>query len=106
MLKLGALETEAFLRATNIGDREAFLARVGQILDNQWLTNNGPLLQELEARIIWQAQEKSILKSYRALDGRGAGALALIDQLCCEAPVDLLCSLFDMSASPAQQDIG
>ncbi len=35
----------------NIGDREAFLARVGQILDNQWLTNNGPMVQEFEARI-------------------------------------------------------
>lgn len=35
----------------NIGDREAFLARVGQVLDNQWLTNNGPLVQEFEARI-------------------------------------------------------
>lgn len=35
----------------NIVDREAFLTRVGQVLDNQWLTNNGPLVQEFEARI-------------------------------------------------------
>ena len=35
----------------NIGDREAFLRRVGQILDNQWLTNNGPMVQEFERRI-------------------------------------------------------
>jgi len=35
----------------NIGDREAFLQRVSQILDNQWLTNNGPMVQELEQRI-------------------------------------------------------
>lgn len=35
----------------NIGDREAFLQRVGQILDNQWLTNNGPMVQEFERRI-------------------------------------------------------
>jgi dTDP-4-amino-4,6-dideoxygalactose transaminase len=35
----------------NIGNREAFLARVGQILDNHWLTNNGPMVQEFEARI-------------------------------------------------------
>lgn len=35
----------------NIGNREAFLQRVGQILDNQWLTNNGPMVQELEGRI-------------------------------------------------------
>jgi dTDP-4-amino-4,6-dideoxygalactose transaminase len=35
----------------NIGERKAFLDRVGQILDNQWLTNNGPMVQELEKRI-------------------------------------------------------
>lgn len=35
----------------NIGDRDAFLQRVGQILDNQWLTNNGPMVQEFEQRI-------------------------------------------------------
>jgi dTDP-4-amino-4,6-dideoxygalactose transaminase len=35
----------------NIGDRAAFLERVNQILDNQWLTNNGPMVQEFEQRI-------------------------------------------------------
>ena len=35
----------------NLGDRESFLGRVNQILDNQWLTNNGPMVQELEHRI-------------------------------------------------------
>lgn len=35
----------------NIGDREAFLARVNQILDNGWLTNNGPMVREFEERI-------------------------------------------------------
>jgi dTDP-4-amino-4,6-dideoxygalactose transaminase len=35
----------------NIGDRDAFLRRVEQILDNQWLTNNGPMVQEFEQRI-------------------------------------------------------
>lgn len=35
----------------NIGNREAFLAHVGRILDNQWLTNNGPMVQEFEQRI-------------------------------------------------------
>jgi dTDP-4-amino-4,6-dideoxygalactose transaminase len=38
----------------NIGDRDAFLARVGEILDNQWLTNNGPMVQEFERRIASQ----------------------------------------------------
>jgi dTDP-4-amino-4,6-dideoxygalactose transaminase len=35
----------------NIGDRAAFLERVNQILDNRWLTNNGPMVRELEQRI-------------------------------------------------------
>jgi dTDP-4-amino-4,6-dideoxygalactose transaminase len=35
----------------NIGGRAAFLDRVGRILDNQWLTNNGPMVQEFEQRI-------------------------------------------------------
>lgn len=35
----------------NIADRDAFLRRVGEILDNQWLTNNGPMVQEFEQRI-------------------------------------------------------
>ncbi|MGB8636257.1 MAG: DegT/DnrJ/EryC1/StrS family aminotransferase, partial [Rhodanobacteraceae bacterium] len=35
----------------NIGDRDAFLQRVNQILDSQWLTNNGPMVQEFEQRI-------------------------------------------------------
>ncbi len=35
----------------NIGNREAFLQRVNKILDNQWLTNNGPMVQEFEQRI-------------------------------------------------------
>jgi dTDP-4-amino-4,6-dideoxygalactose transaminase len=35
----------------NIGNRDAFLARVNQILDGKWLTNNGPMVQEFEQRI-------------------------------------------------------
>ena len=35
----------------NICHRDAFLAQVGGILDNQWLTNNGPVVQEFEDRI-------------------------------------------------------
>ncbi len=35
----------------NIGNREAFLANVNRILDSQWLTNNGPMVQEFERRI-------------------------------------------------------
>ncbi|MDW7711229.1 MAG: DegT/DnrJ/EryC1/StrS family aminotransferase [Deferrisomatales bacterium] len=35
----------------NIGDRDALLARIGEVLDRRWLTNNGPLVQELERRL-------------------------------------------------------
>jgi dTDP-4-amino-4,6-dideoxygalactose transaminase len=35
----------------NIASRELFLARVGQMLDRRWLSNNGPLVQEFERRI-------------------------------------------------------
>ena len=35
----------------NIGNRYVFLARVSEVLDNQWLTNNGPMVQEFERRI-------------------------------------------------------
>lgn len=35
----------------SIGGRDAFLARLSRILDSQWLTNNGPMVQEFERRI-------------------------------------------------------
>ncbi|GAB4531051.1 MAG: aminotransferase class I/II-fold pyridoxal phosphate-dependent enzyme [Anaerolineae bacterium] len=35
----------------NIGDRQRYLARVNDILDRRWLTNNGIYVQELERQI-------------------------------------------------------
>jgi dTDP-4-amino-4,6-dideoxygalactose transaminase len=35
----------------NIGSREAFMKLAGEIFDRCWLTNNGPVVQELERRI-------------------------------------------------------
>jgi len=35
----------------NIGERSALLARIDDLLDRRWLTNNGPLVQEFEQRI-------------------------------------------------------
>lgn len=35
----------------NIGDRERLLERINTMLDRNWLTNDGPFLQEFEARI-------------------------------------------------------
>lgn len=46
-----AFEEPLHVGRPNTGNRGAFLARINQILDNQWLTNNGPMVQEFEARI-------------------------------------------------------
>jgi dTDP-4-amino-4,6-dideoxygalactose transaminase len=35
----------------NIGDRELFLKHVNTILDNRWLSNNGPFVQQLEQEL-------------------------------------------------------
>jgi dTDP-4-amino-4,6-dideoxygalactose transaminase len=35
----------------NITNRDKFLAGVARVLDNHWLTNNGPLVQEFELRV-------------------------------------------------------
>jgi dTDP-4-amino-4,6-dideoxygalactose transaminase len=46
-----AFEEPLHVGCPNIGDRGAFLKYVGEIFDRRWLTNNGPLLQEFEARV-------------------------------------------------------
>lgn len=35
----------------NIGNREILLARINNLLDERWLTNNGPYVQEFEKRL-------------------------------------------------------
>lgn len=35
----------------NIGDRWRLLQRMAEVLDNRWLTNNGPMVQEFERRL-------------------------------------------------------
>ena len=35
----------------NIGDKQAFLAYVDEIFERRWLSNDGPLLQQFEARV-------------------------------------------------------
>lgn len=42
----------------NIGNQEAFLKLVGEMLDRRWLSNNGPLVQELESRVAAYHQVK------------------------------------------------
>ncbi|MCX4547583.1 aminotransferase class I/II-fold pyridoxal phosphate-dependent enzyme [Streptomyces sp. NBC_01387] len=40
----------------NTGDRERFLERMNQVLDNEWLSNMGPMMYEFEARVAELAQ--------------------------------------------------
>lgn len=35
----------------NVGDRDALLRRINDMLDRRWLTNDGPYVQELEAEV-------------------------------------------------------
>lgn len=35
----------------NVGDRERFLARVNDLFDRRWFTNNGPFVREFEAKL-------------------------------------------------------
>src|ERR1700678_2050731 len=35
----------------HIGNREKFLGRVNEMLDRNWLSNNGPFLQEFESKV-------------------------------------------------------
>jgi dTDP-4-amino-4,6-dideoxygalactose transaminase len=46
-----AFEETLHVGRPNIGDREGFLARINDILDRRWLTNNGKYVQEFERRI-------------------------------------------------------
>jgi dTDP-4-amino-4,6-dideoxygalactose transaminase len=42
---------EVHVGRPNIGNRERLMARVGDMLDRRWLTNGGPYVLELEARL-------------------------------------------------------
>ena len=42
----------------NIGKREEFLARVNEIFDRRWFSNNGPMVQEFEKKLAEHLQVK------------------------------------------------
>ncbi|MGH8292946.1 MAG: DegT/DnrJ/EryC1/StrS family aminotransferase [Gammaproteobacteria bacterium] len=46
-----AFEEPVHVGRPNIGDRDGFVSRIHQILDNRWLTNDGPMVREFEQRI-------------------------------------------------------
>jgi dTDP-4-amino-4,6-dideoxygalactose transaminase len=46
-----AFEEMLHVGRPNIGDREQLFARLNEILDRRWLTNNGPVVREFEERL-------------------------------------------------------
>ena len=46
-----AFDSALHVGRPNVGDRRALLKRINDLLDRNWLTNDGPLLQEFEQRI-------------------------------------------------------
>jgi len=46
-----AFASDLHVGKPNLGDRRRLLARVNDIIDRRWFTNNGPCVQELERRI-------------------------------------------------------
>lgn len=46
-----AFENPVHVGRPNIGNREEFLEKINKIIDNKWLTNDGPMVQEFERRI-------------------------------------------------------
>lgn len=46
-----AFEEALHVGRPNIGNREAFLARINKLLDSRWLTNRGAYVQEFEKRV-------------------------------------------------------
>jgi dTDP-4-amino-4,6-dideoxygalactose transaminase len=48
---LPAFKEKLHVGRPNMGDREKFLEHVNTILDNRWLSNNGPYVQTFERRI-------------------------------------------------------
>ena len=48
---LPAFETPLHVGGPNLGDRAALLARINDILDRRWLTNDGPLVQQFESHV-------------------------------------------------------
>src|SRR6476469_10482511 len=44
-------ESPVYVGRPNLGDRERLLARINDMLDRRWLSNNGPFVQEFERKV-------------------------------------------------------
>lgn len=53
----------------NVGNRERLLARINDMLDRRWLSNNGPYVQELEQRISQYVGVKHVIAVCNATVG-------------------------------------
>jgi dTDP-4-amino-4,6-dideoxygalactose transaminase len=45
------MDNKLYVGRPNLGDRDALLARISDMLDRRWLSNDGPLVQEFERKI-------------------------------------------------------
>lgn len=50
----------------NVGDRAAFIARVTEMLDRRWLSNDGPLVREFEAAVAAVADTRHAIATCNA----------------------------------------
>ncbi len=46
-----AFEAQLHVGRPNIGERESFMRRAEEMFDRRWLSNNGPFVQEFEAKV-------------------------------------------------------
>jgi len=53
-----AFDSPLHVGRPNIGKREDFLARVNEIFDRRWFSNNGPMVQEFEQKLAEHLQVK------------------------------------------------
>ncbi len=60
-----------------IGDRDAFLTRVEEMLDRRWLTNDGPLVSELEERLARYLGVKNCVATCNGTQALGLASRAL-----------------------------
>ena len=50
-MKMKLTSEKLYVGRPNIGNRETLLARINEMLDRRWLSNDGPLVQDFEKRI-------------------------------------------------------
>ena len=72
-----AFSTELHVGRPNIGERQALLRRINDLLDRKWLTNNGPFLQEFEKRICEMTSVKHCIAVCNATIGLEIAVKAL-----------------------------